>query len=214
MGIVAVADHLLEEEACIEDIDPHADQGAIWLAGNGFGILGLLGEAGDAPVLAHADDAEIAGLLARHLDAGHGQVGLFGDVEGQQAAIVHLVDMVAGEDEDIFGVIAAQHVEVLEHGIGGALVPVLAHLLLGRQQVDELVEPSVEEAPASLQVMDQALRFVLRGDADAADTGVHAVRQREIDDAKFSGEGNGRLRAPVGELFEPAAAPARQDQRE
>jgi hypothetical protein len=49
-------------------------------------------------------------------------------------------------------VIAPQHVEVLEHRVGGALVPVLADLLLGRQQVDEFVEAAVEEAPAALQV--------------------------------------------------------------
>jgi hypothetical protein len=108
----------------------------------------------------------------------------------------------------VLGPVAADQVEVLEHRIGGALVPVFADLLLGRQDVDELVEAAVEEAPAALQVLDQALRLVLGGDADAADAGVHAVRQREIDDAELAAEGHGRLGAPVGELHQAAAAAA------
>jgi hypothetical protein len=41
--------------------------------------------------------------------------------------------------------------------------------LLRRQQLDELVEAPVEERPAALQVVDEAMRLVLRRDADAAD---------------------------------------------
>jgi hypothetical protein len=66
-------------------------------------------------------------------------------------------------------------------------------LLLCRQDVDELVEAAVEEAPAALQVLDQALRLVLGGDADAADAGVNAIRQREIDDAELAAKGTAGL---------------------
>jgi hypothetical protein len=41
--------------------------------------------------------------------------------------------------------------------------------LLGRQQVDVLVELAAHEAPAALQVAQQRVRLVLGGDADAAD---------------------------------------------
>jgi len=37
-----------------------------------------------------------------------------------------------------------------------------------------------------LQMSDQAVSFVLRGDSDAADAGVERVRQGEIDDAGFA----------------------------
>ena len=118
----------------------------------------------------------------------------------QHAAVVHLVDVVAGEDEHVLRPAAADDVEVLEYRVGRALVPVLGDLLLRRQEVDEFVETAVEEAPATLQMVDQALRLVLRGDADAADAGVDAVREREVDNAELATKWHGRFRAPVGKL--------------
>ena len=90
--------------------------------------------------------------------------------------------------------------------------PGLGDLLLRRQDVDELLETSVEKAPAALQVPDQALRLVLRGDADLPDAGIDAIGQREIDDAELAAERHGRFRAPVGELHETAAAASCQHQ--
>jgi hypothetical protein len=124
----------------------------------------------------------------RHVDAGHAEVGLALDVFGQHAHVIHLVYVVAGKHQHVLGPVAADQVEVLEHRIGRAAVPVFADLLLRRQDVDELVEAAVEEAPAALQVLDQALCLVLGGDADAADAGIDAVRQREVDDAEFAAE--------------------------
>ena len=54
----------------------------------------------------------------------------------------------------------------------------------------------------------QRVRLVLRDDADAADAGVEAVGQREVDDAELAAEVDGRLRALVGERSEAGAAPA------
>ena len=109
---------------------------------------------------------------------------------------------------------AAQEVEVLVDRVGGALVPVRGDALLGRQQLDELVEAAVEEGPAALHVADQALRLVLRADADAPDAGIDAVRQREIDDAELAAERHRRLGAPVGQRPQPPAAAAGEDHRE
>jgi hypothetical protein len=134
-----------------------------------------------------------AGLGDRYIDAGDAEVGGVGDMLFQHAAIVHLVDMVAGEHQHVLGAIAPDQVEVLEHRVGRALVPVLADLLLRRQDIDELMEAAVEEAPAALQVLDQTLRLVLGGNADAADSGVHAVREREVDDAELAAKRHGRL---------------------
>ena len=47
-------------------------------------------------------DAEAARVHARHLDAADGDVGPELDVLDEHALIVHLVDMVAGEDDDVF----------------------------------------------------------------------------------------------------------------
>ena len=99
------------------------------------------------------------------------------DVLVDHARVVHLVDVVAGEHQHDARIVAAQDVEVLVHRVRGALVPVGRDALLRGQQLDEFVEAAVEERPAALHVVDQAVRFVLRRDADAADARVHAVRQ-------------------------------------
>jgi len=110
------------------------------------------------------------------------------------------------------GLVALEKVHVLEDRIGRSLVPLrLVDLLLRRQQLDKLVETAVEEAPAALDVTDQAVRLVLRGDADLANARIDAVGQREIKNPEFAGERHGRLRAEIGQLLETAAAPAGQN---
>src|SRR5581483_8945785 len=104
--------------------------------------------------------------------------------------------------------------QVLVHRVRGALVPAFLDLLLRRHDLDVLVETALEKAPAPLQVANEALRLVLRGDADASNARVEAIRQREIDDAKLAAEGNRGLRAPVRELVQAAAAAAGQHHRE
>ena len=110
-----------------------------------------------------------------------------------------------------FGIVALDDVDVLVHRVGRALVPLrLGHALAGRQDVEALVAFGAEEVPAALQMADQAVRLVLRRDADAADAGIERVRQREIDDARLAAEIHRGLGAAVGQLHQPAAAPAGQ----
>ena len=61
-------------------------------------------------------------------------------MEPQHLLVVHLVDVIAGEHDDVARVLADDRVEVLVHRVGGALVPVLADALLRRQDLDELAE--------------------------------------------------------------------------
>ena len=138
-----------------------------------------------------------------------GDVGAGVDVLDQHPLVVHLVDVIAGEDDDVFGRVAVDDVDVLEHRVGGARVPlVLGDALARRQDVEALVAHRLQEVPAALQVPDQAVRLVLRRDRDAPDARVERVRQREIDDARLAAEIDGGLRAPFGELHQPAAAAA------
>src|SRR5437016_330476 len=60
----------------------------------------------------------------------------------------------------------------------------------------------------------QAVRLVLGQDGDPADVRIEAVRQREIDDAELAAKENRGLGAAVGQLFQPAAAAAGEDERE
>ena len=123
--------------------------------------------------------------------------------------------MVAGQHDEEFRARRLQDVEVLEHRVGGAAIPGrLVEPLLRRQQIEELVHLRAQKRPAHLQMPQQAVRLVLGQDGDAADVRVDAVRQDEIDDAELAAEEHRRLGAPVGQLLEPAAASAGEDQRD
>ena len=126
----------------------------------------------------------------------------------KHATVVHLVDVIAGQDQHILRIVAPQHVDVLEHRIGGTLIPVFADLLLCRQQIDELIKAAIEKTPAALEVANQALCLVLRCHADAPDTGIDAVRQGEIENAELAAERHRGLGTPVGQLHQPAATAA------
>ena len=156
-------------------------------------------------------DAEAGRLHARHFEAADGHVGAGIDVLAQHHLVVHLVDVVAGQHHDVVGAVALDDVDVLVDGVGGAVVPLrLRHALAGRQDVEALVALGPEEVPAALQVADQAVRLVLRGDGDAADAGIERVRQREVDDARLAAEIDRGLGAPVGQFHQAAAAAAGQ----
>ena len=128
-----------------------------------------------------------------HFDHAHGDVRALLHVVGDHRAVVHLVDVVAGEHQHVLGPVREQQVEILVHRIGGAAIPLLADLLLRRNHFHELAELAAQEAPAALHVLDQRLRLVLREDGNLADAGVHAVGQHEVDDAELAAEGRGGL---------------------
>ena len=133
------------------------------------------------------------------------------DVLLQHLFVVHLVDMVAGEDDHELRRVALDDVDVLIDRVGRAEIPHrLGDALRGRQDVETLVAFGPEKVPAALQMADQAVRLVLGGDRDAADAGIQRVRQREIDDARFAAEIDRGLGAPVGQLHQSAAAAACQ----
>ena len=160
-------------------------------------------------LLVDMHDAEAGRLHARHLEAADGHVGAGVDVLLEHQLVVHLVDVVAGEDDHELGAVALDDVDVLEDRVGGAGVPLrLRDALARRQDVEALVALGAEEVPAALQVADQAVGLVLGGDADAADARVQRVREREVDDPGLAAEIDRRLGPLVGQLHQAAAAAA------
>ena len=135
-------------------------------------------------------------------------------MKGYHGTVVHLVDVVTGKDQHELGRMVPDDVEVLVHGVGRARVPVGGHPLLCGKQFNELAELAAQEAPAALDVQDQRVRLVLCQHPDAPDTGVDAVRQREIDDAELPGEGYRRLCPPAGHILEAGTTASSQDQRQ
>ena len=154
-------------------------------------------------------DAETGSLGARDLETADGHVRALVDMLLQHRFVIHLVDVIAGQQHDEFRIVALDDVDVLEHRVGGAAIPViLGNALTRRQNVETLVALGAEKAPAALQMADQAMGLVLGRHGDAPDARVQRVGQREIDDARLAAKINRWLGASVGELHQPRAAPA------
>ncbi len=177
------------------------------------GRIGRLLQEGDQPVLrVHVHHAEAGRLHARDFEAADGDVRTGLHVLLQHRLVVHLVDVVAGEQDDVLRGVALDDVDVLIHGVGRAGIPGgFADALAGGQDVEALVALGPEEVPAALQVADQRVRLVLRGHADAADAGVQGIGQGEVDDAALAAEIYGGLGAGIRHLVQARAAAAGQD---
>ena len=99
-------------------------------------------------------------------------------------------------------------IEVLKHRIGRAQIPVLADALLRREDLDELAELLGDDVPPHPDVAVEGERLVLRGDEDAAQPGVDAVAEREIDDPVRPAEVDGRFRPFFGQGIQAFAGAA------
>ncbi len=204
---VGVAPEQVEQELRLEDVDAHRGERHLGLVRHARRILRLLEEGDDAVVSIDMHDAEPGRFHARHLEAPDRHVGAAVDVQLQHQLVVHAVDVVAGEDDDVARAIAGDDVDVLEDGVGGALVPLVLRDALARgQDVEALVPLRAEEVPAALEVADQAVGLVLGRHRDAADARVERIRQREVDDPGLAAEEDRGLGPLVGELHQPAAA--------
>ena len=71
----------------------------------------------------HVHDTEASGLLHGDLQYGDGHVGACLFVIGKHLGVVHLVDVVAGEDQNIFRIVQVDETDVLVNGVGSTLVP-------------------------------------------------------------------------------------------
>ena len=111
----------------------------------------------------------------------------------QHLLIVHLIDVVAGQDEDVVGVVQGDKADVLIDGVGGTLVPgaLVALLHIGGQDVDTAVGAVQIPGLAVADVTVELQRLVLGEDAHGINAGVDAVTQGEVDDAVLAPEGDG-----------------------
>ena len=174
------------------------------------GSLRLLEEPGDALGLVHRDDAEALAVLDRHFDRGQRDLRPHVLMEAEHLLVIHLVDVVAREHDDVARVLADDRIQVLVDGVGGALIPVLADALLRRQDLDELAELLRHHGPALADVAVERERLVLGRDEDVAQSRVDAVAQDEVDDAVGAAEIHRRLGAIPRERGEPFAGAACQ----
>ncbi len=151
-------------------------------------------------------------LFHWHLHDRNRDVGLALLVKGEHRVVVLLVDVVAGQDQQRVGAPVRHRRQVLVHRVGRALVPVAAFATEVRLQHPNAASHAVEvPRPPDANVVVQAVRAVLRQHGDAVDLRVHAVRQREVDNAVLAGKRDRRFGTLSREYTQSLPLAASQD---
>jgi hypothetical protein len=191
-----------------EDVDAHRGKVAL-------GLLRLLLPLDDAVGVVHAEDAHPAGVGERHAPDRDGHVRPVAPVRLDERLVVHLVDVVAGEDDDGVGGRALDDVHGPEDGVGRPAVP-LGDAAARDVRLEELhAAPVPVEVPRPPEpdVVVQGVRVVLGKDEDVIDVRVDAVRQAEVDDPVLATERDGRLRTHGRQDREAFAFTTGEDER-
>ena len=174
-------------------------------------MLGLFFKFVDRAVGARVHDTEAGRLFERHIAHGDGAVGVVLLVEADHSGVVHLVDVVAREDQHVIRIVAVNKSYILIDGVGRALVPfgVLA-LGVGRQHLHAAVRIVQTPRLAVADVLIELQRLILGQNTHRIDLRVDTVGQREIDDTVFSAERHGRFGRVLRQDHEAAALSACQ----
>ena len=172
-------------------------------------MLRLLFNLGYRAVVVDEHQTEARSLLPRNFEGSDGAVGVLFFVIGEHLGVVHLVDVVAGENKNIFGRVAVDEVDVLIYGVCGVLVPLGAlYLLIGGENMHAAVL-SVEIPRLTVaDIVVELKRLILREHADGVYAGVDAVRQRKVDDPVLAAVRHGGLGDPPRQRVQAAALPS------
>ena len=140
-GIFGVGDQDRDEQLRIEDVDAHGGIHFFRSMCGALGLRGLLLKAEDPPSSVCLNDAKTSGgIFGIGLNGGDGDVGPGIDVLLEHLPIVHLINVIAGEDDGVGGTLAADGVDVLVNCVGGAEIPTGGDAHLRRQNFDEVAQ--------------------------------------------------------------------------
>ena len=205
IGIFLVCNQSFPQNFPGEAVNAHGGVG-------GLGLFGLLLKLINGVVGVGIQDAEAAGFFQGHGAHGDGAGGTVLLVECHHLGVVHLIDMVAGQNHHILRVEAVDEVNVLIDGVGGALVPALLLVmpLVGGQHLSTGVGLVQVPGLAVADVFIQLQRLILGEDAHGVNAGIDAVGQRKVNNAVFAAEGNGRLGGFFRQHIQSAALAAGQ----
>ena len=139
-----------------------------------MGCLGFSCQSTTRFGLVEGEDAHPRRLGDRHAADRDRHVGAVAPVGGHERLVVHLVDVVAGEDEDRVGRLVLEDVEVAQDRIGGAAIP-LGQPAAGDvrlEQLDAAVVAVEVPRPAETDVVVERPGVVLGQDDDVVDVRV------------------------------------------
>jgi hypothetical protein len=98
--------------------------------------------------------------------------------------------VISGKNHYVLRLLRTDRVDVLINGVGGALIPLVADPLHGREDFNELPDLAPEYVPALPDMAVERERLVLSEDVDAPEIGVEAVGKSDIDDPIYAPEGH------------------------
>jgi hypothetical protein len=67
-------------------------------------------------------------------------------------AVIHFVNVIAGKNEDVFGLLGADGINILVNRVSRALIPLIADPLHGGKNFDKLSDFAAENVPAFADV--------------------------------------------------------------
>ncbi len=197
-----------------EHVDSHRSQAVRWIVGHRRGLPWLLLKPDHLVVRIDLHDAEAGRFAQRHGNAADGEVRAALQVQTEHVAVIHLVDVVPGENQDVTRFLFLDAVNVLVDGVRRPLVPMLVDTLLRGEHFDVIAQVPAEKAPAGRDVAIQASRLVLRQDQHPAKTAVDAVGEREVNDPIKPAKGDRRFRPIASQGVQPCPLAASQNQGE
>lgn len=113
-------------------------------------MLGLFHKGGDAVACIDIKNTKLVGFTNGNWNTAYGKVGSSFDVKPNHFAVVHFVDMVCRENDDVFWVGFFDDINVLVDGIRSAFIPVFVNSLLRGQDFDIFIELRAEEIPTQI----------------------------------------------------------------
>ena len=193
--ILHIRDQHLSQQLPVEDVDAHRSEVALWLRR-------FLLKFDDAVFLIGIHDTEAAGLLHRYRQDGDRRIRIAGDMVRKHLGIIHLVNMVTGENQYILRIMGVDKIDVLRDRICRTAVDIKCRAIFftRREHIDTAVAGIQSPALSGSRIRVQDDRLILRQHTDNIDVRIGTVAQRKIDDSIFTAEINCRLGVFLGQV--------------
>ncbi len=202
--LVDVFCQVFAQHVPFENVDAHRSQRA-------FRLLRFFVEFVNFQIFVGIDHAEARRFFQSHVNDGNGAVRAFFLMVVEQLRVIHLVHVIARQDQQMLRVVLVDKLQVPRDGIGRSPVPAASVFAFVRRQ-DEHAPVFAVHVPVASDpyVRMQHERFVLGQHAYSVDTGIRAVAKREVDDAVRSSKVYGRLCQRLRQAFQSLALSAGQ----
>ena len=207
----------VDQDIGLEKIDAHgAKEGPVRIVAAdepvlGFPVLRFLDEVRDAAILFAFQNAQAGGFFTRHRVDGDRDVCIVLPMELGHLGVVHAVQMVTRQDQDMLCAGGLDLEQLLADGIGGTLIPGGGgERLLGGPDLHPARMEGVEIIGLGNVAME-GYRIELRQDRNAVDFGVDAVADGNVDQAILARDRHSRFGAHLRQRIKTGAASAAHD---